>query len=112
MKLIHTVALLAAAASLASCAPTRSQYEVAVTALEGSPRLQQHSYNDCMKREPSATWKKSAAIVMNVPDSKASSTFCRRAVDGLASRRITYADFSSAYNGQFTPNLVKVMQGR
>ena len=39
-------------------------------------------------------------------------TMCRRALNGLADRRITYADFSSAYTGKFTPNLVKVMQGR
>ncbi|CDN54950.1 Hypothetical protein RG1141_CH26130 [Neorhizobium galegae bv. officinalis bv. officinalis str. HAMBI 1141] len=112
MKLSQVVALAVAAACLASCGPTRNQYEVVVTALEGSSRARNAVYANCLKKERTTAWKKEASVFMNVSEAKAPAVFCQRALDGLVKRRITFADVSAVYAGDLTPNIVKVLQGR
>ncbi|HEV7308300.1 hypothetical protein [Ensifer sp.] len=113
MKLLHAASLALALTVLASCGPTKEEFEVAQTTIQGSPALQKALYKDCVGK----TWSKSdlagGAMLLSVPPSKVPALTCKRLVNALVSGRLKYADVrQNMNNGAPTVNLIKILQGR
>lgn len=115
MKLkIRTIAAMAIVAfALAGCM-TEEKYEAATTALQGSGSLRAKTIERCVGKPGhwSKTTVEAAALVMDVPESRAPSLACQRTVNAMASGRLTYQDMEKLRRGDITAKMVKIMQGR
>lgn len=93
---------------------TQEKYEAVSTALEGSASLRAKTINDCSAK--SSDWTKSAtetaALLLEVPASKAPRLACQRTVNAVASGKLTYQDVIKMRRGEITPKLVRILQGR
>lgn len=112
MKAVLGVSLVVAMAVLTACAPSRQQYDVVQTALEGSPAYRAKSLSICLSQNWSDKALQEAALLMSVPKPKAKKLVCSRITSALSSGRLTHDDVKAIYRGQPTPNVIKILQGR
>lgn len=108
------IAIVVVSTLLLSGCVTRNNYESVVTALNGSPALRAKQIENCISKRKytSPTQRHNLALLMNLPDSAADSTFCRRVVNAMANGRISFREVKGTMHGQLTPNLVRIAQGR
>ncbi len=111
MKTIKLLTPLLLAGALSACAPTRAEYDMMHTTLEGSPAIRARVIAECKKDGFSREQIESLAALMNVPERNVKPVFCNRLHGALASGRLTYEDVRSVW-GTPTPNLIRIMQGR
>jgi hypothetical protein len=99
------------ATSLAGCM-TEERYEAASAALQGSASLRAKTIDNCIRRDWNAKSLEAAALILDVPESKAARLACQRSIDAIASGKLTYEDVAKAQRGNITAKVVRVMQGR
>lgn len=106
---IRKIALLAAGLLLSGCT-TETDYNRVQEIINGSPAIRQQVINECYAKTNTAPAHETANMrkVMNLgPKANVPKTFCTRAVNGVASKRITYRDYVNK-----SPNFIRVIQGR
>jgi hypothetical protein len=105
--------VVAVCLALAGCM-TQEKYEAVSTALEGSASLRAKAVNDCSLK--SSDWTKqateTAALLLEVPASRAPRLACQRTVNAVASGKLSYHDMIKMRRGEITPKLVRILQGR
>ena len=108
------MSMIALMAMVPGCSAA-AQYEAAHEALRGNPALRRVTIDQCYKGASQVSpqlktdWAK---FMMLSPRKDVALTFCTRAVDGVASGRLTLDDVRSARRGSPTAQFVKVFQGR
>jgi hypothetical protein len=114
MHMKPIVAIAASLVLLVSAGCSTGNYDVARTALQGSPGLRSQTISNCgrmIDRKPLAT-RRNMATVMNTSTKNVSRLYCQRIIRAIASGRLTRADIQAGARGQLTPNIVRVVQGR
>lgn len=106
---IRKITFLAGALLLSGCT-SEMDYNRVQEVMNGSPAIRQQIINECYAKTNTAPAHETANMrkVMNLgPKANVPKTFCTRAVNGVASKRITYRDYLNK-----TPNFIRVIQGR
>lgn len=111
----YAIALVATGLTLSSCTTTQeTRYNSMATALAGSKGLRNDFVKKCAadKGSISPVSRQQMALLMNVKYSQVDLLFCRRLADAVASGRLTYSDTRKVRQGQMTPKVIKILQGR
>ncbi|WP_442581442.1 hypothetical protein ACSBOB_05460 [Mesorhizobium sp. ASY16-5R] len=109
ISILAGVALLA----LAGCTMSKEKYEVAQTALDGSPKLRSMVVADCVRKaHPSKKEMEILAALTNSSVATVKTVVCRRVVAATASGRLSYADYQAFVAGRPTPKVIRILQGR
>ncbi|WP_332304720.1 hypothetical protein [Rhizobium sp. GR12] len=106
---IKKIALLVPVLMLSGCV-SETEYNRVQEVMNGSPAARQHVINECYGKTIKAPAQETANVrrIMNLgPKANVQKTFCTRAVNGVASKRITYRDYVNK-----SPNFIRVIQGR
>ncbi|RVT80240.1 hypothetical protein EM858_04395 [Agrobacterium sp. CNPSo 2736] len=106
---IKKIALLVPVLMLSGCV-SETEYNRLQEVMNGSSAARQYAINECYAKTIKAPAHETAnvRIIMNLsPKANVQKTFCTRAVNGVASKRITYRDYVNK-----TPNFIRVIQGR
>jgi len=106
----RTLAIAVIAAGLAGCM-TEERYDAASAALQGSASLRAKAIEKCARNWTSKSLE-AAALVLDVPESKAAGLVCQRSINAIASGKLTYEDVMKARQGNITAKMVRIMQGR
>jgi hypothetical protein len=109
ISILVGVALLA----LAGCTMSKEKYEVAQTALDGSPKLRSMAVAECVKKaNPSKREMELMVALTNSSMSSVKTVVCRRIFAAMSSGRLSYADYQAFVAGRPTPKVVRILQGR
>lgn len=106
----RTVAIGMIALGLTGCM-TEEKYEATSTALQGSASLRAKTIEICARNWNTKSLE-AAALLLDVPQSKAARLVCHRSVDAIASGKLTYQDVNRMRQGDITAKMVRIMQGR
>jgi hypothetical protein len=109
MNLKGIFVVCASVAMLSGCM-TETRYNQAQEVIRGSPAMKREGIAQCYAgaNRSSAARKAQMAKIMNVsPRSNVARTYCTRAFNAIAAKRITYQDFRTR-----SPAFIRVIQGR
>ncbi len=91
---------------------TQERYEAVSTALEGSAALRAETIKECTNGEWNRKTVEGLALVMDVSENKVPHLACQRAVNAIASGKLSYEDLVKVRRGHITAKIVRIMQGR
>ncbi|EHH07570.1 hypothetical protein ATCR1_06876 [Agrobacterium tumefaciens CCNWGS0286] len=106
---VGLIALFASALILAGC-QSETTFNQGQELIAGSPAIKKDVINTCYSKTRTAPASEAASMarVMGVsPKSDVARTFCNRFFNAVASKRITYRDYT-----QKTPAYIRAIQGR
>lgn len=106
----RALAIGAVTISLSACM-TEERYEATSTALQGSAALRGKTIGEC-SRDWRAKSLENAALLLDVPQSKAARLACQRFIEAVAAGKLTYQDVNRMRQGDITAKMVRIMQGR
>ncbi|MBB4121443.1 hypothetical protein GGR30_001357 [Martelella radicis] len=111
------VILMAGLALVAGCTtgPSKQEYEVISTALQGSKALRNELTTDCARKLANkpipASIRKEVVAFFNTTEANLPGVVCRRMVNGLANGTLSYQDYKDMERGRMTPEIVQLLQG-
>lgn len=110
------LALCVVAAGLAGCARgiSAQQFDDVQAAMRQSPALRRAIKSECAVKLSQAPYEKRAswAAIMHTTPAASPRLFCIRVLRAVVAGRISYADYTAALRGNFSPQLIRVVQNR
>lgn len=96
---------------LSACSPSKQEYEVIQETVRGSAKARTLAMSECMKNWDS-TSRRNAAIMIDTSEKNAPRLVCSRVVEAVRSGKMNYQDAVDIKRRNFTPKLIKIIQGR
>ncbi|MBN8954127.1 MULTISPECIES: hypothetical protein [unclassified Rhizobium] len=113
MRLMRPAIIAFSLAVLASCSSQEEGFEKIIPILKESPSARAQVIDKCMSQHMSPEMLDEVAFYVRSQRSEAKRLFCQRMTTGLASGRISYADFKALFQQKkVTPALVSALKGR
>ncbi|WP_349958138.1 hypothetical protein [Rhizobium sp. ZPR3] len=112
MRFIPSASFVFALAVLASCTSQEENFKKGVPIIKESPTARAQLISKCMSQHLSPETLDEVAFYVKSQRSEAKRLFCQRLTNGLASGKISYADFKAMFQQKkVTPALVSVLKG-
>ncbi|MGY5801162.1 hypothetical protein ACXHMN_07505 [Rhizobium sp. LEGMi12c] len=113
VRLIRPAIIAFSLTVLASCTSQEKGFEKIIPILKESPTARVQVIDKCMSQHLPPETLDEIAFYVKSQRSEAKRLFCQRLTNGLASGKISYADFKAMFQQKkVTPALVSVLKGR
>jgi hypothetical protein len=113
MRLIRSVSFVFTLAILAACTSQEENFEKVIPIMKESPSARAMVIDKCMSQHLPPETLDEIAFYVKSKKTEAKRLFCQRLTSGLASGKISYADFKTLFQQKkFTPAFIAVLKGR